>query len=669
MSAVPPVPENTSRSTLAAPETSPHNAVRDNASAPRRRPSVARNGTEVTPPKSLSQTGRSKTAPLSLDVLWTPSVDQPQLSERDSIFATTYTADSPIQSPIRSSSNDLAQEKRMGEHCATAGASPIRKLIEPPLLKHHVSPLPSSSHPLEKVRSTSDLPTPVSAPIEHQRPSTPLRKHESPIEETDTITPYRIHPPFMSPVDTPDRPSTPHHHEFSSSDLAKLQDSDERLRYRSWREGNATLPEPATKLTLARMEKKIEAQLPKAEQTQGARSRKTSHYLGLFKGNDEVQEQKRREERARDREQDNKQRRNEPPELVTAAYGHSLSMSPTQENPASPRFPSEPPREPHPKSSEGIRPKPISEYGEDTIAESEPPMPLHPAFPPSLLEEIRQHHNLTPGADSGSSFSRSLPTTASEKARPPSLLQSPHSGYDHERSEYFPSVPGRSYRRSSPSDEEDESETEQISSALYIPHRQIATEQSEREGDTACDEIKLSRQETASTDKSKISVQSRESAREKTPEAVEISLQGQDDIECLHGNLPRTSSLPGDIPQVPESPSIGAASDGYDTSYTDSAQSQGYESSATEDLGTTPTPAQPSHQPVKKEKHKAHPPAQPPAPIGAVELKPYDHQVGGHTTVYRFSRRAVCKQLNNRENVFYEIVERNHPELLEFLPR
>jgi hypothetical protein len=37
--------------------------------------------------------------------------------------------------------------------------------------------------------------------------------------------------------------------------------------------------------------------------------------------------------------------------------------------------------------------------------------------------------------------------------------------------------------------------------------------------------------------------------------------------------------------------------------------------------------------------------------------------------VYRFSRRAVCKQLNNRENVFYETVERYHPELLDFMPR
>lgn len=57
------------------------------------------------------------------------------------------------------------------------------------------------------------------------------------------------------------------------------------------------------------------------------------------------------------------------------------------------------------------------------------------------------------------------------------------------------------------------------------------------------------------------------------------------------------------------------------------------------------------------------------SPLGAVELKPYKHQVGGHTTVFRFSRRAICKQLNNRENMFYERIERRHPEMLVFLPR
>ncbi|KAI9660243.1 MAG: hypothetical protein M1831_003550 [Alyxoria varia] len=57
------------------------------------------------------------------------------------------------------------------------------------------------------------------------------------------------------------------------------------------------------------------------------------------------------------------------------------------------------------------------------------------------------------------------------------------------------------------------------------------------------------------------------------------------------------------------------------------------------------------------------------SPPRAIRLKPFAHQVGGHTPLYRFSRAAVCKRLNNKENKFYETVERFHPDLLRFLPR
>ncbi|KAJ2980056.1 hypothetical protein NUW58_g7047 [Xylaria curta] len=60
---------------------------------------------------------------------------------------------------------------------------------------------------------------------------------------------------------------------------------------------------------------------------------------------------------------------------------------------------------------------------------------------------------------------------------------------------------------------------------------------------------------------------------------------------------------------------------------------------------------------------------EPKIPLEAIELIPYKHQVGGHTTIWRFSKRAVCKQLNNRENEFYEKIERFHRDLLPFLPR
>lgn len=53
----------------------------------------------------------------------------------------------------------------------------------------------------------------------------------------------------------------------------------------------------------------------------------------------------------------------------------------------------------------------------------------------------------------------------------------------------------------------------------------------------------------------------------------------------------------------------------------------------------------------------------------AVELKPFTDNVGGHTAIFRFSKRAVCKALVNRENKWYENIEWKHKELLQFMPR
>lgn len=53
----------------------------------------------------------------------------------------------------------------------------------------------------------------------------------------------------------------------------------------------------------------------------------------------------------------------------------------------------------------------------------------------------------------------------------------------------------------------------------------------------------------------------------------------------------------------------------------------------------------------------------------SVELTPFKHRVGGHTAIFRFSRRAVCKALINRENTWYETIELNHEELLSFMPK
>ncbi|THG93087.1 hypothetical protein EW145_g8478, partial [Phellinidium pouzarii] len=52
-----------------------------------------------------------------------------------------------------------------------------------------------------------------------------------------------------------------------------------------------------------------------------------------------------------------------------------------------------------------------------------------------------------------------------------------------------------------------------------------------------------------------------------------------------------------------------------------------------------------------------------------IPLRPFRNQVGGHSAIYKFTKRAVCKPLVSRENLFYEAVEREAPELLEFIPR
>ena len=53
----------------------------------------------------------------------------------------------------------------------------------------------------------------------------------------------------------------------------------------------------------------------------------------------------------------------------------------------------------------------------------------------------------------------------------------------------------------------------------------------------------------------------------------------------------------------------------------------------------------------------------------AVELKPFTNKVGGHTAIFRFSKRAVCKTLVNRENRWYETMEITNSRLLKFMPK
>ncbi|SCU78741.1 LANO_0A03840g1_1 [Lachancea nothofagi CBS 11611] len=71
---------------------------------------------------------------------------------------------------------------------------------------------------------------------------------------------------------------------------------------------------------------------------------------------------------------------------------------------------------------------------------------------------------------------------------------------------------------------------------------------------------------------------------------------------------------------------------------------------------------------IKRDEIDEHKPDDEVYPL-AVELQPFTNKVGGHTAIFRFSERAVCKALVSRENMWYENIEQQHKELLDFIPR
>jgi inositol-hexakisphosphate kinase len=474
----------------------------------------------------------------------------------------------------------------------------------------------------------------------------------------------------MSPVDSPvQRPTTPHRPEIHSTLHEALLESDERRRNREWREGkpvpfkgNNILDNPVID---PGMEKKIEATLAKTEQPTSSRSRKASHYLRVFKDADPTEEPRKRDTKARERTSAERTLSTLSEEGVaklgatgTSALAEQLRQSSyTSSVVQSPLGGSV---ESYFEADRTLAPNTETSTHSDEMPQKKHQLPRH------LLEDIRGFGNLTPGANPGSSFSRSLPTSAVEKVHANATTNG--TGHHHEEpSDYFQVKDAHSAERTPVSEEEEESEREQISSALYFPHRRLqTTEQVPAEPQHQVREVNAI-QKRASIHESAGPKGWATDKDVQTPQEVEISLQSQDTNQCLHGDISTTASVKKHNDQTLTSPVVDTLSaESESESLAESTQSLlGYESSATDDLGTTPTAT------THKQEPKAAPPAvsQPPAPLGAVELKPYDHQVGGHSTVYRFSRRAVCKQLNNRENEFYETVERQHPELLDFLPR
>ena len=292
------------------------------------------------------------------------------------------------------------------------------------------------------------------------------------------------------------------------------------------------------------------------------------------------------------------------------------------------------------------------------------------AIPAQLLAEIRKHHNLTPGAAKGSSFSRSIPVTASERRQSDARQQEPKPSETTEvDNEDNSNQDGADLTNVKSNDEEDESGEEQISSALFVPHH-TPLESSERNhhGLESVVRPRLNDQRRDTSTSQQWLEEHKVPSREVDKKYVSQEAHSR----------PLPVPPPGHAKQqMPHSENevLSPASDSLKTDHVvtddEGVTTAGEESSLADTLDTTPAGSvKPGNQiPADYSQHFHNHQNDPKQPLEAIELIPYRHQVGGHTTMWRFSKRAVCKQLNNRENEFYEKVERYHPQLLKFLPR
>ncbi|KAJ6147741.1 hypothetical protein N7497_009723 [Penicillium chrysogenum] len=284
-----------------------------------------------------------------------------------------------------------------------------------------------------------------------------------------------------------------------------------------------------------------------------------------------------------------------------------------------------------------------------TIHDDEPSKRRPTALPRSLLEEIRNFH-LTPGGRHGSSFSKSIPTQYSERSR--DYFQK------NIHAEVSPSDSFEEEERESGQFAVEEEENEQISSAVYFPHERTVPDEVDGLHNFP-DDVQPGQLAAAEKGHELMLVPSERShSPEKEISHVDISFRSKNESKILSGDIhsPREN--------VPDKP-LSTISEYSDSIYESEVEAQ----SADESLQSADETETPTATPTQRSRLLSRPKPPPPGPLGAVELKPYRHQVGGHTTVFRFSRRAVCKQLNNRENEFYERIELRHPDMLVFLPK
>ena len=437
-----------------------------------------------------------------------------------------------------------------------------------------------------------------------------------------------------------------------------------------------------------RVEKRIEASVVDAEPAANARSRKSSHMMQLFKENNVSSEPKKTGEKVRKKSRSTSD--GSIPKTPESAREQLQSEELSQHNTGRAIEDDDAVSDGQQRSFEGKENKGILKLkigrshsreentpfsakkdtgtpspGEtrvdtgkpDVIAVAKAPERKSDAskvkLPSRLLEEIRNHHNFA--APVNEKFKTAQVKSQRRDAGETDIEVTPTG---RETTSEIIGVVNATVNES-PADteddiDEDSSDKELISSALYYPHQTpspdtlegVSQEQSISTKDSD-HVLRLPKpgQVPPTADKNDIS------------DDVDIALESQRKNRYLHGALQK-EPIPSDDSTHPKALDSGASS-----------ASESEFSSLTDDGETTPkaTPSAAKGAFFRSRHRKGRRPKT--APLQAVELKPFKHQVGGHSTVFRFSRKAVCKQLSNKENEFYEIVEQAHPELLRYMPK
>lgn len=540
-----------------------------------------------------------------------------------------------------------------------------------------------------------------------------------------------ILPPYISPADSPtDSPSTPLPERFQGTNgleaMIKAQSSIDRTV--DWGEKlKTTSPEsyvggasPTREdqeepvgssligceddLTNVSVKRSISAVMATES---NSRSRKATQRLGLFRENEQAieergREKQRREEKEREKEKDRQEKQRaketEREERKKAAEGKEQGFrvpSVTEVGENEKKLPQE--------SSGSL---PVSRTKDDRYSPSsrdelcvskavlgDTPSPASHFVPPDIAPVVS--FDITGpvfGSSSSQTTQRSIDSSAIV-AGPPEiptsivaqeLLNDSLGGFQDLSIKLPPGhvqiVPAN--QAEDDEDDDEESDKDEISSALYFPHPTPSAQDSTITPKKASSttglqnqpvrkELEITRDDVPPIPRDTgpefdLSIQSGEEEYHYHAERRNCT-NTDDEYSSYHSNYEGYSSAASGFSEY---------SDSNDDFSGDEVGQDGSE------LDTTPTATPVTRRRDPKHDHYSHGQAAnksnshstpvgmtPQVPLGAVELKPYNHQVGGHTALFRFSRRAVCKSLSNRENEFYEAVEKRHPDLLGFLPK